>query len=193
MGAQKVVVSNPESQVIVGAVDVVKAVCMAVRSLISTVEPFDHLFEWTVFCGDSIVVGKTNDLSDLERKVFAHLLYDFHCGEGVRAVTVRDELKVLRQLCKSLERHAHSEDAGANATVVRYLVTDDGTGGGVHDKPDVGFDPADLYVCLVGGEHIPFFVRVLVHEWFDADGGSLAVVGDLLVRDADAVKVFQGL
>ncbi len=29
--AQEVVVSNPESQVIVGAVDVVEAVCMAVR------------------------------------------------------------------------------------------------------------------------------------------------------------------
>ena len=68
MRAEEVVVSNPERQVIVGAVDVVKTVCMAVRSLISAVEPFEHLFEWAVFCGNSIVVGKANDLSDIERK-----------------------------------------------------------------------------------------------------------------------------
>ena len=46
---QKIVVSDPERQVIVSPVDVVKAVCMTVRSLIGAVEPFDHLFKRTVF------------------------------------------------------------------------------------------------------------------------------------------------
>ena len=140
------------------AVDVVKNVCMAVRSLISAVESFDHLLEWAVFCRNGIVIGKANDLSDLERKVFAQLLCEFHGGEGICTVAVCNELKVHWQLCKSPECHTHSEDAGANATVIRYLVTDNGTGGSVHDKPDVGFDPADFYVCLVRGEHISFFV-----------------------------------
>ena len=45
MWSEKVIISNPESQVIVGAVDVVKAVCVAVRSFIGAVEPFNHLFE----------------------------------------------------------------------------------------------------------------------------------------------------
>lgn len=39
MRPEKVVVSHPESQVIAGTVDVVKAVCYSVRSFISTVEP----------------------------------------------------------------------------------------------------------------------------------------------------------
>ncbi len=34
MRAQEVIVSDPERRIVVGAVDVVKAVCMAVRSLI---------------------------------------------------------------------------------------------------------------------------------------------------------------
>ncbi len=34
---QEVVVSNPERQVVIGAVNVVKAVCVSVRSLIGTV------------------------------------------------------------------------------------------------------------------------------------------------------------
>ena len=64
MGPEEVVISNPERKVIVGAVDVIEAVCMPVRSLIGAVEPFDHLFEWAVLCRNSIVVGKSNDLSD---------------------------------------------------------------------------------------------------------------------------------
>ena len=37
------------------------------------------------------------------------------------------------------------------------------------------------------------FRRVLVNKGLDADGGSFTVVGDLLVGDADVVKVFQSL
>ena len=75
---EKVKISNPEHKVIVGAVDVIKAVCMAVRSFISTVQSFNHLFEWTMSCRDSIVVGKSNDLGNCECKVFAKLLCEFH-------------------------------------------------------------------------------------------------------------------
>ena len=64
MWTQEVIVSNPECQIIVGTVDVVEPIGMAVRSFISAVQSFNHLFEWTMFCGDRIVVGKSNDLSD---------------------------------------------------------------------------------------------------------------------------------
>ena len=94
---QEVVVSDPESQVIVGAVDVVEAVRMAVGSLIGAVKPFDHLFERAVFRRDGIVVGKSDDLGDLEGKVFAKLPGKLHGGEGIGAVTVSDELEVFRQ------------------------------------------------------------------------------------------------
>ena len=109
---EKVIISNPERKVIVGAVDVVKAVCMTVRSLIGAVEPLDHLFEWAVFRRNSIVVGKSNDLGDFEGKVFSELLYEFHCGERIGAVTVSDEFEVFGQLSKSLKGHTHGEDTG---------------------------------------------------------------------------------
>ena len=66
MWSEKVIISNPESQVIACAVDVIKTVCRPVRSLVSTVQPFDHLLERTEFSGDFIVVGKSNYLGDFK-------------------------------------------------------------------------------------------------------------------------------
>ncbi|MFQ9703494.1 MAG: hypothetical protein ACLR0U_17475 [Enterocloster clostridioformis] len=91
------------------------------------------------------------------------------------------------------ESHTHGEDAGTDATVVRYLIANDGAGCGVHDKPDVSFDTAYFYVRFVSCEHISFFVWILVNKGFDADGSGFAVVGDLLVGNTDVVKVFQFL
>ena len=155
MRAQEVVIGNPESQVVVGTVDAVKAVCVAVGSLVGAVEPFDHLLERSVFRGNSVVVGKSDDLCDLEGKGFAELFGKLHGGEGIGTVAVSDELELFREFCKSPEGHAHGKDARADAAAVGHLVADDGPGG--------------------------------------ADGGSLAVVGYLLVGDADVVQVFQGL
>ena len=160
---------------------------MTVGSLISAVEPFDHLFERAVFCRNSIVVGKSDHLSDFKCEIFPELLCEFHCGKGIGAVTISDELKVFRQLFQSLECHAHGEDAGADATVIGYLVTDNGTGCGIHDKPDVCFEAADFYVGFVGNKSRSFFVRILVDKGLDADGGGLTVVGDLLMGDGDVV------
>ena len=193
MRTQEVVVSDPECQVIVSSVDVVKTICMSVRRLIGTVQALDHLFERTVLCGNSIIVGKPDDLGDFEGKVFAKFFNEFHGGEWIGAVAISDELKLFRQLCKALEGHAHGEDAGSDAAVVRYLVADDGACCRIHNEPDVGFDTADFDVGFISGEHIPFFVGILVDEGLDADGGSLAVVGDLLVGDGDVVQVLQGL
>lgn len=113
MWAQKVVVSDPESQVVVGAVNVIKAVCVTIRYLIGTVQALDHLFERMVLCGNSIIVGEPDHLCDFECKVFAEFFSEFHGGEGTGAVAVSDEPERFRQLCKPVEDHAHSEDAGA--------------------------------------------------------------------------------
>ena len=191
MRAQEVVVSHPESQIITGAVDVIKPVCVTARSFISTVQPFDHLFERTVFRRYRIVVGKSNDLSDLESKVLFGFTGKFHCGKRVSAVTIGNELKIFREFSKPPESHAHSEDAGADATAIGYLIADDGTGGSVHNEPDVGSDAADLYVGFIGSEHRTFFVGIEVNKGLDADSGCFAVVGDLLVRDAYVVKILQ--
>ena len=193
MWAKEVIVGDPEGKVIVGTVDVVEPICMAVGSLIGAVEPFNHLFEWAVFFGDGIVVGKSNNLCDPEGKIFPELFCKFHCSKGIGTVAVSDELKFFREFFKSPESHAHGEDAGADATVVRDLIADDGAGGGVHDEPDIGFDAADLNVSFIGCEHIIFSVRILIHKGLDADSGGFAVVGDLLVGDADVIEVFESL
>lgn len=102
-------------------------------------------------------------------------------GERIGAVTIRNELKVLRQLCKALESHPHSEDTGADATVVRYLITDDGTACGIHDEPDIGFNATDFNISFIRGEGSPLFVWILVDKRLNADSGGFAVVGNLLV------------
>ena len=126
-------------------------------------------------------------LGDFESKVFAKLLYEFHCSERVCTVTIGNELKGFRKLCEPQKCHTHGEDAGANSTVVGYLIADDGAGGSIHDEPDIGFNATDFNVGFVSGENIAFFVGVLVDKGLDTDSGGLAVVGYLLVRDADVV------
>ena len=191
--AQEVVVGNPESQVIACAFDVVKPVCFPVRSLIGPVQPFYDLFERTVFLRHSIVVGKSDYLGDLEGKVLAKLLCEFHGGQRIGAVAISDEFEVFREFLKSLEGHAHGKDTGPNPAVIGHLVTDDGTAGGVHDKPDVGFDPSDFDVGFIGHKGFSFVIGILIGEGFDADGRGLAVVGDLLMRDLDVIEIFQCL
>ena len=193
MRTEKVIVCDPEGKIVISTVDVVKAVCVTVRGLIGAVEAFNHLFERTMFCRNGIVVGKPNHLGDFEGKIFPQLFYKFHCGEWVGAVTVGNELEVFRQLCQSPESHTHGEDTGTDTTVIRYLIADDGSGRSVHNKPDIGFDTTDFYISFIGSKYIPFFVRVLVNKGLNADSGSFAVVGNLLVGNVNVVQVFQGL
>ena len=193
VGPQEVIISDPEGQVIVGAFDAVKAICFPVRSLVGPVQPFYDLFKGTVFFRHSIVVGKSNDLSDLKGKIFAKLLCKLYGSKGIGTVAVSDKLEVFREFLKALEGHAHGKDTRSDPTVIRYLVTDDGTAGSVHDEPNIGFDAADLDVGLIGDKSRPFAIGILIDEGFDADGGRLTVVGDLLMGDLDVIKVFEGL
>ena len=68
---------------------------------------------------------------------------------------------------------------------------DNGTAGGIHDEPDIGFDAADFDIGFVSNECISFLVGVLVDKGFDADSCGLTVVGDLLVGDADVIQILK--
>ncbi len=193
MGTQKVIVSNPQGQVITGPVDAIETVCMAVGCLIGAVEPFYHLFVWTVLCGDGIAVGKSENLCNPEGKGIAPLFGKFHCGEGIGAVTISNKLKIFRKLCKAPESHTHGKDTGADTAVVAYLVANDAAGSRIHDKPDIGFNAAYFNVGFIGGKYAAPFVWILVHKGLYADGGSFTVVGDLLVGNADVVQIFECL
>ena len=51
----------------------------------------------------------------------------------------------------------------------------------------------DLYIGLIGSKYLPFFIGVLINKGLNADSGSFAIVGDLLVGNADVIQVFEGL
>lgn len=193
MRPEKVVVSHPEGKVIVGAVDVVKAVGHSVRGFISTVEPFDHLFEGAVLFGDGIVVGKSDYLCDLEGERFPKLFGELHSGQRIGTVTIRNEFKRFRELFQTTEGHAHGKDTGTDSTVVRDLITDDGPCGSIHDKPDIGFDAPDLDIGFVSSKDRSFFIGILVYKGFHADCGGFTIVGDLLMGDIDVIQVFKSL
>ena len=124
MWAQKVIVSHLESKVIVGTVDVVKTVCLAVRSLISTVKPFNHLFERTVFFRHGIVVGKSNNSCDGKAEIISKLFCEFHCRKRISTISIRYELELFRELLKVLEGHPHSKNTRSDTTVVRDMETE---------------------------------------------------------------------
>ena len=88
------------------------------------------------------------------------------------------------------ESHAHGKDTGTDTAVIGYLIADDRTAGGIHDEPDVCFDATDFYVGFISSKHFPRLVIVVVNERFYTDGCRFAIVGYLLVGNADVVEVF---
>ncbi len=98
MWSEKVIISNPESQVIACAVDVIKTVCRPVRSLVSTVQPFDHLLERTEFSGDFIVVGKSNYLGDFKLEFCTKLAEELLRGKRIGTIAVSNKTKVFWKL-----------------------------------------------------------------------------------------------
>ena len=91
------------------------------------------------------------------------------------------------------ECHPHCQDTWPYATIIRYLIADNGTFGSIHDEPDIGFDTTDLDVCFVGSKYLSGFVIVVVYEGLYADRSGFAVVGYLLMGDSDAVDIFECL
>ncbi len=114
MRTQEVVISDPESQAIVGAVDVVKAVCVTVGGLVGMIQPLNHLLERTVFSRNSIIVDKSNDLCDGKGKIPAEFFGRLHCCKRIGTITVRNELKVFWRLGESAKGHPHCKDARAD-------------------------------------------------------------------------------
>lgn len=91
------------------------------------------------------------------------------------------------------ESHPHSKDTGTDASIVRNLISDNGSACGIHDKPDVSFDTADFDIGFISSENITCLVIIMIDKRFDADGSRFAIVGDLLMGDADVIKIFECL
>lgn len=95
MRSQKVIVSNPEYKIVVGSVDIIKAIGWAVRGFISSVEPFDYLLVGTVSGRHLIVIGQSDHLCDVKFKLFAVLAEKLMGGERISAVSVSNKTEVF--------------------------------------------------------------------------------------------------
>ncbi len=179
---QEVVVSYPECKIVVGSVDIVKAVSRAIGGFIGSVEVFDHLLVRTVFRGNFIFVGQPDHRCDVKPELCTVLSEKLLCGERISTVSVCNEFEMFRKFFQLAECHAHCKDAGTYTAIVRDLISDDGSFCSIHDEPDVSFDPADLYVGFVGGKDIAGFVIEVINKGFYAQSCSLAVVGNTLMR-----------
>ena len=193
MRSEEVIISDPEGNIVVGTFVVVIAAGYAVGGFKRAVEMLDHLFERAELFGDFVLVYKSDDLSDIKVEFLAELVEELLGRKGIGAVSIGDKAEVFRKLLQLTESHAHSKDAGADAAVVRNLITKDKTGYCIHDEPDVSFDPADFDIGFVGNKGGSGFVVIVVNEGLDDDRGSSGVDGDLLVEDPDVVKVFESL
>lgn len=85
--------------------------------------------------------------------------------------------------------HLYGEDTGADTTVIRYLIPDDGVFGSIHNETDVSFDVTDFYIGFISSENIAGAVIVVVNKRFDTDSGSFTVFHYLLVENGDVVLV----
>ena len=178
---QEVVVGDPERHVVVGTVVIIVTAADPVSGFEGAVEPFNHLLVGSEFPGDRIIVCKPDYLGDVKLEAIPQLLCELQGGQRIGTIPVGNEPELLRKLLHAPESHAHGEDAGPDRAVIRNLVAKNGTGGGIHDEPDVAFDAADLDVGLVGSEHGGFGISVMVNKGLDDNGGGSGIVGDLLM------------
>lgn len=190
---EEVVVGDPESDAVIGTIEVVVAAGSTIGRLEGAVHPLHDLLERSKLGRDSILIGQTDDLSDVELEVLAVVEIELLCSERIGGVTVGDEPKPFRKFGEMLQSHAHRHDAGANTPVIRYPVTKDGSGAGIHDEPDEALDTSDFDIGLVTDEIGRSTVVVGINKGLDDKGSGLRVVGDLLMRDADAIEIVHGL
>ena len=92
-----------------------------------------------------------------------------------------------------LESHAHRHNAGADATVIRYLIADYSSGYRINDQPDITFDAVDFDISLISSKGGSFLVRIGIDKGLDTDGSCFTVVSDHLVGYGDAVDILQSL
>ena len=115
---QKVVISDPESDIIIRTVIVIISALNTVCFLIGAVQALDDLLEGTEFFGDFIIIRQADDLSDVKLEILTVFMEELLCCQDIRTVTVRDKAEVVREFSEPAEGHTHSQDTGADASVV---------------------------------------------------------------------------
>ncbi len=191
--AQEVVVSDPESDVIVRSIVVVIAAFHTVCLLVGAVETFDELLEGTEFFGYFIVIRKTDDLCDVELKVLTVFMEELLGSQDIGAVTIGDKAEVIREFFESPESHPHGQDAGTDTAVIRDAVAEDGAGSGIDNEPEkalFAFYPDIRFITDISTAAVVFIV---INEGLDHKGSCSGIVSDLLVGNGYTVQILQCL
>lgn len=81
---------------------------------------------------------------------------------------------------------------GPTLRIVRYLVTDNGAAGSVHDEPNIRLHITNFDIGFSSGKYTVCFIAIAIDKRlrFDVDSSCLVVVGSLMIRDVDVIKVF---
>ncbi len=79
---------------------------------------FDHLFKRPEFFGDGVIIGKPDDLGDVELKSIAEFMKELLGGKRIRTIAIGNKAEVFGKLLKVAECHAHGHDTGADAPVI---------------------------------------------------------------------------
>ena len=98
MGSEKVIISDPEGDIVVGTLIVVIAAGYAVGGFKRTVETLDHLFERAELFGDFVLIRKPDDLGDIKAELLTELVEELLCRKWIGAVSIGDKAEVFRKL-----------------------------------------------------------------------------------------------
>ncbi len=80
MRSEEVVISDEESGQHSSAVDIFEAASSPSVELVSSIEPFDELFQVSVFFSFIVIIAESNDLSSQERFVIRSCIKGKNCG-----------------------------------------------------------------------------------------------------------------
>ena len=125
VGAEEVVVGDPKSDTVVRPIEVVVAAGSPVGEFEGAIHSFHDLLEWAELFGNSIFVGKPDDLGDVEVEILAVVQIELLSGERIGRISVGNEAELLRELPEVLQSHAHGQDAGTDTAVGRDPVAKD--------------------------------------------------------------------
>ena len=171
----------------IGTIKGTVAVCNAIGELEGSVKPLDILLEPAVLRSDGILIGKTEDLSEME----GHILHGkLLLGEVVDGVTVRDKFQgIAGEFFEVTESPAHGDHAGFKSPFGRNGMAENGFLDCIHNKPDVVIHSFDLHVGFVGGQIVGGIVVVVVNVSGDNGRSGVNLPCNHGMRNLDAMNI----
>lgn len=72
--------------------------------------------------------------------------------------------------------HAHCPNTRPDTTIVRNLITKNGTFCSIHDEPNIALDTTGFDISFIGSKSITSLIIEGINKGFDTDRGSFTVV-----------------